>query len=604
MLPEAKLNLRGGLRLTYAAALLAVFVVGAGAGGLASRGHLLSWLREAFAAPAPQPAHEAQQIDGAGPRRHNTHLHAIDLQRLPLTGVSGTGGGIEEIGDGRLFYATGHGAFGLIDLDGAQHVAPFRIEMNEEALKKNPVFNAPTFNFHWFRVTDILATPLGGGRYRLLVGHHIYDETQRCVSLNLSRAEITVKDDAVSLSAPFRIIFTAAPCITFFGPEWDNAFWGHLSGGRLIGAPDGRVLFSTGDHGYSGVSGYPAVAADKGSTLGKILTVDPETGASSIYASGLRNPQGLFLDRSGRLWETEHGPRGGDELNLIREGGDYGWPFDTLGTDYGPKPWPLGEHKGRHDGHEGRRGGALPPVFAFVPSIGVSNLIEYRGAAFPLWRGDLLVESLMDSSLYRVRLDGERVEYVERINLGGRDETRLRDIVELRDGRLALWTDASALIVLSNPDAARGAKPYLDAAIVQRATADMSPAERAVAIAAGENYGPGTPAMRSPAAARGMQIHRDRCLSCHAVNGSGSVGPTHRGLVGRPVGAQQARDAGVADGAAGAERAQVAPSVWSGASAAAFAVHPEKALPSSAMAPVALTPEEQRDLAAYLETLK
>ena len=239
-----------------------------------------------------------------------------------------------------------------------------------------------------------------------------------------------------------------------------------------------------------------------------------------------------------------------------------------------------------------------------MPSIGVSNLIEYRGAAFPLWRGDLLVESLMDSSLYRVRLDGERVEYAERINLGGRDETRLRDIVELRDGRLALWTDASALIVLSNPDAARGAKPYLDAATVQRATADTSPAERAVAIAAGENYGPGTPAMRSPAAARGMQIHRDRCLSCHAVNGSGSVGPTHRGLVGRPVGAQQARDAGVADGAAGAERAQVAPSVWSGASAAAFAVHPEKALPSSAMAPVALTPEEQRDLAAYLETLK
>lgn len=573
MYPEPRPSPPRWRRLAIAGGCAAIFASGAVSGALAVKGNLIARLREAI---APPQLTERQAVD----QSLATLLHGIDVMRLPLTDVSGTGGGIEELEDGRILYATGRGKFGLVDLNGKQHIAPFTIDMNEQGLRRHPVFEAPTFNFNWFRVTDLLATPLGGGRYRLLVGHHAYDDERRCVTLNLSRAEIMVKDDDVSLASAFSLVFTATPCITFFGPNWDNAFWGHLSGGRLLAMPDGAVLFTTGDHGYSGVGGYPAVAEDPAMTLGKVMRIDPGTGAATVYASGLRNSQGLGRDSEGRIWETEHGPRGGDEINLIREGGDYGWPFATLGTDYGPRPWPHSLRQGRHDG------AALPPVFAFVPSIGVSNLIAYKGAEFPSWEGDLLVASLADSSLHRVRLDGERVQYVERIPLGGRDERRLRDIIELRDGRIALWTDETAVLILSNADRAAGANPYLDPRMTSRLTAVMSPEERAVSIAEGEAYGAASPAKMSAAALRGMQIHRAHCLSCHAVNGSGNVGPTHRGLVGRKV-------AGAADGR-----------VWTATAAVAFAMDPRKDKPNAAMAPITLTPDEQRDLAAYIDALK
>jgi cytochrome c2 len=134
----------------------------------------------------------------------------------------------------------------------------------------------------------------------------------------------------------------------------------------------------------------------------------------------------------GEIWSTEHGPQGGDELNLLEAGRDYGWPRATYGTAYGQKDWPLAQGQERH-------GVGTKPVFAWVPSIAVSSLIRLRGTAFPAWRDDLLVGSLgglgHGDALFRVELDGARVAFVERIPTG----RPVRDLIELDDGRLLLW---------------------------------------------------------------------------------------------------------------------------------------------------------------------
>ena len=109
---------------------------------------------------------------------------------------------------------------------------------------------------------------------------------------------------------------------------------------------------------------------------------------------------------------------------------NYGWPHVTLGNRYGSRIWPYSAIPGRHDGFE-------KPIFAWIPSIAVSNLIISESQLFPQWQGDLLIASLISQSLYRVRLHEGRVMYVEQIEIG----TRVRDIAQMPDGRIALLSD-------------------------------------------------------------------------------------------------------------------------------------------------------------------
>jgi aldose sugar dehydrogenase len=133
---------------------------------------------------------------------------------------------------------------------------------------------------------------------------------------------------------------------------------------------------------------------DPASSFGKIFEIDLDTENSRVVSLGHRNPQGLTVTSRGALFSTEHGPKGGDELNLITEGSNYGWPNVSLGTEY--KGYDLENHApvGEHTGYQA-------PVFAWVPSIGPSNLIEVRGFD-RRWDGDLLVASLKANSLFRL----------------------------------------------------------------------------------------------------------------------------------------------------------------------------------------------------------
>jgi cytochrome c2 len=207
---------------------------------------------------------------------------------------------------------------------------------------------------------------------------------------------------------------------------------GDAGGGRLVSDGADKLYLSIGDYGLEA----PAVAQDKQSNLGKILEISISGGTRTV-SKGHRNPQGLALLSTGVLLATEHGPSGGDELNQIIEGANYGWPLVTLGTNYDTYSWRSPDSVGRHSGF------ALPQ-FAWVPSIGVSNLIEVRGF-HQRWDGDILVASLKAQSLFRLRLSGMSVLYSEPIWTG----QRIRDVAQLSNGTIVLWTDDSQLLFLS-----------------------------------------------------------------------------------------------------------------------------------------------------------
>jgi hypothetical protein len=216
--------------------------------------------------------------------------------------------------------------------------------------------------------------------------------------------------------------------------EW---YSGVAGGGRMLVRGD-NLLVTVGDYNQDNVFMRSRLEAQNpDSDFGKILSIDLRTKAKTIVSMGHRNPEGLAVRSNGAIYATEHGPRGGDLLTHIEPGTNFGWPVVTLGTHYLNYEWPNRDVE--TDGKVFHQ-----PTYAWVPSIAVSNLIEVTGFNHA-WNKDLLVESLKAQSLYRVRIDGDRVVYSEAIWIG----ERLRDIGSLSDGTLVLFTDSAKLIFLS-----------------------------------------------------------------------------------------------------------------------------------------------------------
>ncbi|HVE79867.1 MAG TPA: PQQ-dependent sugar dehydrogenase [Gemmatimonadaceae bacterium] len=155
-----------------------------------------------------------------------------------------------------------------------------------------------------------------------------------------------------------------------------------------------------------------------------------------IWSYGHRNPQGLvFEPGTARLWEHEHGPKGGDEVNLIRRGRNYGWPVITYGREYAGGR--VGEGLTREEGME-------QPAHYYVPSIAPSGMAWYDGRAFPAWRGSLFVGALALRHLNRLVIDGDRVLREERLLEDRRG--RVRSVAQGPDGFLYLGVDAGLLL--------------------------------------------------------------------------------------------------------------------------------------------------------------
>ncbi len=153
---------------------------------------------------------------------------------------------------------------------------------------------------------------------------------------------------------------------------------------------------------------------------------------AEIWSYGVRNPQGLALNPwTQQMWESEHGPRGGDEVNLAQKGKNYGWPLATYGVDYSGMKVP--EAQGTHvDGTE-------QPLHVWKVSPAISGMAFYNNARFPQWKNSLFIGALKEKNLIRLQMNGEKVVEEQRL-LGDRDE-RIRDVRQGPDGYLYVLTD-------------------------------------------------------------------------------------------------------------------------------------------------------------------
>lgn len=216
-------------------------------------------------------------------------------------------------------------------------------------------------------------------------------------------------------------------------------------GARLAFAPDGRTLYIT-----SGERQQGTPAQDLSGTLGKIVRINLDGTAASgnpfaatagarpeIWSLGHRNPYGLVFASDGRLFESEMGPAGGDEFNLIEPGRNYGWPRVSEGDNYDGTPIP------RHATNPTY----TAPLVSWTPVIAPGGMIQYRGSAFSGWTGDFLLAGLAQQGIVRVRVSGNSAREVARIALG----TRIREIEEGPNGSLWVLRDGSgaALVQLT-----------------------------------------------------------------------------------------------------------------------------------------------------------
>jgi glucose/arabinose dehydrogenase len=215
---------------------------------------------------------------------------------------------------------------------------------------------------------------------------------------------------------------------------------GQHFGSRLIFDRDGLLYITLGDRGDQRRAQRPDDHAGSVIRLhddGSVPKDNPYAGKPGWrpekYTIGNRNMQGAALHpQTGALWTHEHGPQGGDEVNIIRAGANYGWPVITYGANYGT---------GTKIGEGTQKPGMEQPLHYWVPSIAPSGMAFYTGDRFPKWRGDLFVGALRDAMLVRLKLDGDKVVKEERIlknTLG-----RIRDVRSGPDGFIYLLTDES-----------------------------------------------------------------------------------------------------------------------------------------------------------------
>jgi len=227
-----------------------------------------------------------------------------------------------------------------------------------------------------------------------------------------------LSDDGTALNGT-RVIFAM-----------DAGRGGRHFGSRIVEAPSGHIFLTIGDRGDDDTA--QELGNHNGSVIrlnrdGSVPVDNPfvnQPGARpEIWSYGHRNAQGAALDGQGNLWVVEHGARGGDEINLVKPGANYGWPVISYGTQY----------SGRSIGEGTAKKGMEQPMSYWDPSIAPSGMVFYSGKLWPQWRGDLFVGSLKFGLISR--LDGTTLQEQERLQS---DETaRVRDIREGPDG--ALW---------------------------------------------------------------------------------------------------------------------------------------------------------------------
>ncbi len=276
-------------------------------------------------------------------------------------------------------------------------------------------------------------------------------------SLALARAKLTLGADKASLD-DLKVIWRDGEggeggqfgAAVAFAPDGKSLFLTSGDRQRFTPAQDpnqplGKVLHLTLDGkpaadnpmaGKTGAASVPVIDPPKDTEAAKTAPVvrtytfpGPNLTPAETWSTGHRTPYGLAFAPDGRLWEVEHGPRGGDELNLIERGRNYGWPLASYAVNYNGVPIPSPDS----------RPDLTKPVLYWTPVIAPGNLIFYKGAMFPQWNGSALVSGLGTKSLNRIVIKGATAQSAERWDVGH----RIRDVEVGPDGSLWMLEDAN-----------------------------------------------------------------------------------------------------------------------------------------------------------------
>jgi cytochrome c2 len=399
---------------------------------------------------------ESHALAAVRPWRLDTALYGLKVTeyRTLFSPSRASGGAVAPLRD-RFMVANGVGDLFLVSRTPGGRV------LTSQHLKQSVPLNWQDFehtfgqqeDVTYFRTADLFVQDLGA-QVRVFATHHYWKSDQKCfvVRVSMLQADTGRLLHADTGDATWKTIFESTPCVPLDTAGPLQHFGGIQIGGRLAQLSPTELLVAVGDHEHDGANSPDLYPQDDDTSYGKTILINLVDFSHQQFSKGHRNPQGLFIDGPDAIWETEHGPQGGDELNLVKRGSNYGWPSVSYGTQYGAHFWPGDPVPGSHEGY-------AEPFYSWVPSIGVSSLLVMHGAQFKLWEGDLLVVSLRDGALYRARVRNQRVVMLERIPFG----RRIRDIAEGSEGQLLLWTDRGALLEVETDSEVGGGETLFQA---------------------------------------------------------------------------------------------------------------------------------------------
>ena len=352
--------------------------------------------------------------------------------------------------------------------------------------------------------------------------------------LALARAQLKLEDNAASLEGLKVIWHDGAPgkggqfgAEVAFSPDGQYLFLSSGDRQRMTPAQDpnqplGKILRLTLDGkpapgnpmaGKTGAATVPIIDppadTEKAKTAPVVRTYTfpgPNLTPAETWSTGHRTPYGLAFAPDGRLWELEHGPRGGDELNLIEPGKNYGWPLVSYGHNYNGVPIPSPD----------TRPDLAKPVIYWVPVIAPGNLMFYKGAMFPQWNGSAIISGLASQSLVRVTFDADGgAKTVDRWDVGH----RVRDVEVAPDGALWMVEDAK-------PGGLFRITP-LGMAVSSPMAGSATATQTATAALPGAAAAPGAANVHDAKTI----IANNSCLSCHRIGAEGGeIGPSLNGV--------------------------------------------------------------------------
>jgi len=260
----------------------------------------------------------------------------------------------------------------------------------------------------------------------IFIAYTTWDEQNNGARLAVSEFDLDLVNSEVTFK---REIYLSRPAIK-------EPFLGHQVGGKLaMGENENTLYLAIGDF------SKPDKVQDKTTSLGKVIKIDLKSLNAEVFATGFRSPSGgLFYDHdTNELWLDDHGPRGGDEINLVKRGKNYGWPIVSYGTIY-ERDGIGGYYGNKFNNHEGYE----KPAMTFVPSIGIGPIAKYASTGKnDYWDNDYFVAGMGSMTLLRIRKEGSSLVYAEPVLTG----YRIRSLKIDPDGTFYLKTDHNQLLI-------------------------------------------------------------------------------------------------------------------------------------------------------------